>query len=205
MKKVIALSLLLAFSPAFAASKPAKAKKQTVKLDTSASVLKWTGRKITGSHDGTIKLKQGTVTLVNGAITGGELVVDMKSIENRDVASAEYKAKLVNHLKNDDFFSVDKFPTAKFKISAVEPLKEAKDGATHTITGDLTIKGITNAVSFPATVSVDGKTAQAKGTAIIDRTKWDIRYGSGKFFENLGDKTIHDDFDIEFQLSGKVK
>ncbi len=174
-----------------------------MKLDPAASVIKWEGSKklVKSAHYGTVQLKAGEVQMTGDALTGGTFEIDMASIHSEDLANApKDKAKLEGHLKNDDFFAVDKHPTATFRITNVKPLKAAKIGEpTHEITGDLTIKGKTNSVTFPAVVaSVAGKT-EAKAKIVIDRTKWDVRYGSGKFFDNLGDKVINDD--IKFDVS----
>src|SRR5690606_22867425 len=126
----------------------------------------------------------------------------MTSIIVEDLKDPEYNGKLVGHLKSDDFFSVDKFPVATFKITSVKPTN--KNLGTHEVTGNLTIKGITHAVKFPATIEFKDGLATAKGKLKVDRTKYNIRYGSGKFFENLGDKMIDDNFEIELNVISKI-
>jgi polyisoprenoid-binding protein YceI len=129
----------------------------------------------------------------------------MNSIVNLDVTNQEFNQKLVNHLKSDDFFSAGKHPKANFKIASLTPIKGAQAGAAnYTANGSLTIKGISQPVSFPVTVAVNGSTITAKSEAVVlDRTKWDIRYGSKSFFANIGDKAIYDDFTVQFNVVAK--
>lgn len=200
MKNIaFALSLFLAL-PAMA-----KEQGQTVAIDLESSVLKWTGRKVTGMHNGTIKLKSGQIQLAKGAVSGGEFEIDMNSLANEDIPEGKTREKLVGHLKSDDFFSVEKHPTAKFIITKVKAFPKAKpDGSTHNVSGKLTIKGITHPVAFPAAIKIGDGKAEAKGTVSLDRTKWNVRYGSKKFIKDIGDKAIHDNFDVELNLVGKI-
>lgn len=168
--------------------------KSSFEVDTKASKVYWTGKKVSGEHTGYLHISEGSVYVKDDAVVGADLTMDMTSIEVTDL-SGEWKDKLVAHLKNDDFFSVDKFPQSTFKITSV------KDGE---VVGDLTIKGITHEISFPAEVKVSGSSLSANGTAKIDRTRWDIKYGSGKFFSDLGDRMINDDFEIKFELAAKL-
>jgi polyisoprenoid-binding protein YceI len=196
MKTLFTSALLLtAMTASLALAKP-------VELDTAASSAKWLGKKVTGQHNGTVALKSGTVDLEKGAVKGGEFEIDMATIKNEDIKDEKNNTKLVGHLKSDDFFGVEKHPTAKFKIKSVKELKGNKE-ATHEVTGDLTIKGKTETVTFPAQIDVKGEKATAKAKIVVDRTKFDVRYGSGKFFENLGDKMINDNFDFEVDLKTK--
>lgn len=169
-----------------------------VKVDTKSSQIAWVGKKVTGQHNGTVNIKDGALEMENGQVTGGSFTIDMTTINVLDL-EGEYKGKLMGHLKSDDFFSVEKFPNAKFTITSINK-SEATD-ASHFIAGDLSIKGITNKITFPATIKiVDGK-ANATASFALDRTKWDIRYGSGSFFDGLGDKMIYDDFELSINLS----
>ena len=171
-------------------------KATTYKVDTQKSVLNWNGKKVTGEHSGTIKLSDGMMMVDGGKLTGGTFTFDMNSIVNTDLTDAGYNAKFIGHMKSDDFFNTTKFPTSTFKVTKVTP----KGGDAYDITGNMTIKGITNAVTFPATVKMAGNTITADGKATLDRTKYDIRYGSKSFFENIGDKAIYDDFTVEMKL-----
>ncbi len=192
-----ALALVLA-SPGLAAD-PAE-----FKVDTSSSTLKWLGKKVTGQHNGTIQIKRGQLKVIKNAIVNGDFAVDMTSIKVEDLKDPEYNTKLVNHLKSDDFFSVAKHQEATFAITEVKARAKAKQGEpTHDVTGQLTIKGITHPITFPATIEVKNGQVTARAKFKVDRTKYEVRYGSGKFFENLGDKMIYDDFELELDLSAK--
>lgn len=168
-------------------------------VNTDKSSLKWLGKKVTGQHDGTINIKSGTIETDGSKLTGGSFIIDMTSIKVLDIEDADYNAKLKGHLESDDFFSVASHKEAKFVITGV---KKA-DGDQYTITGDLTIKGITNSISFPAKVIVKKSGVIATADFTIDRTLWDVKYGSGSFFDGLGDKTIYDDIAFTLYLVSK--
>ena len=169
----------------------------TYKVDAAKSVLTWNGKKVTGEHSGNVKVTEGAFTVDGAKLTGGQFAFDMNSITCTDLADAGYNAKFIGHMKGEDFFNTAKFPTSTFKITKVTP----KGGDKYEITGNMTIKGITNAVTFPATVKMAGNQIMADGKATLDRTKYDIRYGSKSFFENIGDKAIYDDFTIDMKLA----
>lgn len=191
MKKSV-FSLVLAVvvgSTAFATT-PVKVEKKEVK--TSESTVTWKGYKVTGSHYGTINLKEGALMFDGDKLTGGEFVVDMTSLISTDL-EGESKGKLEGHLKSDDFFGTSNNPTSKLVFTNVK----ASGKNSYKVTGDLTIKGNTNSVTFD--VSVYGNKATA--TMKVDRSKYDVRYGSGSFFDNLGDKTIYDEFDLVVDLA----
>ena len=171
-------------------------KAATYKVDTQKSVLNWNGKKVTGEHSGTIKLSEGVMMVDGGKLTGGTFTFDMNSIVDTDLTDPGYNAKFIGHMKSEDFFNTAKFPTSTFKVTKVTP----KGGDVYDITGNMTIKGITNAVTFPATVKMTANSITADGKATLDRTKYDIRYGSKSFFENIGDKAIYDDFTVEMRL-----
>ena len=194
MTNTIGAALIVAL-PLIASAKP-------VSIDTSTSKLNWVGKKVTGQHNGTVNLKSGEVDLDGSAVKGGQFVIDMTSIADTDLTDAKNNAKLTGHLKSEDFFGVEKNPTATFKITSIKPVKGKKD-ANVEVTGDLTVKGQTNPVTFPAMVEVKDGKASAKGNISVDRTKFNVRYGSGKFFDNLGDKMINDSFDIALDLKTK--
>ena len=164
---------------------------QTFEANPSKSVLKWTGKKVTGEHHGTIKLKSGSLEVNKDKITDGKFVIDMTTITNEDL-EGDWNEKLIGHLKSDDFFSVEKYPEAVLAITGSSKMVNGK----ATLKGKLTIKGITNPIEFEATQS--GNTFSAVVT--VDRTLYNVRYGSGKFFDNLGDKTIYDDFILNVNL-----
>jgi polyisoprenoid-binding protein YceI len=172
------------------------APKDTYKINTSASSIGWVGKKVTGQHNGTVKVSGGSLEVVNGKITGGEFSIDMNSIVCEDLKDAGTNAKLIGHLKSDDFFSTANYPTATFKIKNAYP-GAVKDGKqTYKIVGNLTIKGITKHVEFDAETKTEGNKMMAVAAFKIDRSKWDIKYGSGSFFDDLGDKMIYDDIEL---------
>ena len=181
----VAIFMVLAFT------NPAKV--DTYKVDTEASSIDWIGRKITGQHTGKIKISSGDLLVNGNAIKGGSFVMDMNSM-NSD------SQKLTGHLKTDDFFSVEKNPTSKFVITKVTGA--GKDRIN--VIGDLTIKGITQSISFPATVKKEGNAIVAVAkNVMIDRSKFDIRYGSKSFFNDIGDKAIDDNFELGINLVAK--
>ncbi len=166
------------------------AQKQIV--DAKASKITWLGEKIGGEHKGTIELKSGEFTEKGNKIVSGSFVMDMTSIKDTDLDDEGYRAKLEGHLKSDDFFGVAKYPTAKLVIISSEPFK----GGKATVKADLTIKGKTNPIEF----EVDKSGKSYKGKLVVDRSKYDVRYGSKSFFDNLGDKVIYDEFTIFVDL-----
>ncbi len=178
---------------------------QNVIIDSAASSVSWVGRKVTGSHSGTVAIKDGHVTLADGALQSGEFQVDIGQVVVKDIEDPKNNAKLVGHLKSPDFFSVEQFPLVTFKIKSASKLDTVgANGENTQVHGELTIKGLTQAVDFPAKVVISGNSAEASGAVHLDRTKWDIRYGSGKFFQGLGDKLIYDEFEVSFSVKGKL-
>lgn len=165
---------------------------QDFKVNVNKSSIKWTGKKVTGEHFGHISLKNGELTIKDNKIASGKFIIDMESITNDDIESSEYNQKLIDHLKSDDFFGVQKFPTAT--LSIIESKSFEDDEAE--IKANLTIKGITNPVSFITKKNNNVYVA----SIVIDRSKYDIRYGSGSFFEGLGDKMISDEFVLDLEL-----
>lgn len=167
------------------------------KADTESSLINWKGFKPTGKHYGTVKVKSGSFTIENRKIVAGEFEIDMNSIIDLDMAAdSEYNAKLVGHLKSDDFFGVEKYPVAIFKVTSTE----AKGDQTL-IKGDLTIKEKTHPVSFLATISMDGNQLTLKSdTFMVDRSKYDIKFKSKSFFSDLGDQFIDDDMELSIHV-----
>lgn len=196
--KQIGLLTLSAILIAISAFAKDSEKDQTVyKIEQGQSKVVWTGKKVTGQHTGTLALESGVVTLNDDELAGAEIKLDMNSIANTDLTDPQWNKKLVDHLKSDDFFSVEKYPQGSFVSTSM--VKNAGE-ASYKVTGNLTLKGITHEISFPVNVEVEGNRLTANGSATIDRTKWNIKYGSGSFFSGLGDKMIYDEFDIEFNL-----
>ncbi|MES2732719.1 MAG: YceI family protein [Bacteroidota bacterium] len=166
------------------------------KVDPKKSNIVWTGKKVTGEHQGTIAVSNGTLSAKDKTLTGGSFEFDVNSITVTDIKDQAQNAKLVGHLKNDDFFAAAKYPKANFIITSATP----KGGNNYDIKGKLTIKGITNEVAFPAIVTSDANNLTAKAKITVDRTKYDIKFHSANFFENLGDKAIADNFDLDVTL-----
>lgn len=183
--KTIALALVVVLGTTMASA-------QTKTIDSKKSQINWVGEKVTGKHTGTIDFKSGYLVLDKNALKGGSFTVDMTSIVVTDLAPGKGKEKLEGHLKDEDFFGTDKFETAALDFKKIA--SKGKD--VYTVTADLTIKGITNPVTFD--IALKGNTASTK--VMIDRTKFDIKYGSGSFFDNLGDKTINDQFELNVNL-----
>lgn len=166
------------------------------KVDGSKSKIAWLAKKVTGSHNGFINISGGTLQVDGSTLTGGSFNVDTRTMTVEDIKDEKGNARLLGHLKSDDFFSVEKHPEASFAITSAKK----KSGNTYDIIGNLTIKGISQSITFPADVVVNGNQLNAKATVKIDRTKFDIKYRSNSFFENLGDKAIYDDFTLDVEL-----
>jgi polyisoprenoid-binding protein YceI len=167
---------------------------ETFEVDTTASQVAWTGYKVTGEHNGVINVKSGELQFEDGVWTGGNFEIDMTTLKVTDLEGG-MATKLEGHLKSPDFFGIEKFPTASFEITKVVSRGTA---GSYKVTGDLTIKDTTKEIKFQTTLSEDGKTADAKIT--VDRSDFNVKYGSGSFFDGLGDKTIYDEFDLNVTL-----
>lgn len=167
------------------------AQKKEINLDKS--VVEWTGKKIGGAHNGEVKIKSAFIDFENSEIVGGKVVMDMTSITNADLEDEGYKQKLVGHLKSDDFFGVEKYPTATFEVTKSARFKNGK----ASVTGKLTIKGKTEEITFDVSKNGVEYVAQVE----VDRSKFNVRYGSNSFFDNLGDKAIDDIFTLDIKLT----
>jgi len=168
----------------------------TMTVITQESQVEWLGKKVTGDHYGTISISKGELQLENDVLTGGSFEIDMNTITNKDLENQEYNQKLVGHLKSDDFFGVEKYPAASLVITSVEN----KGASKYLVHGDVTIKGITKSISFPTQLAIYGGKASATATITIDRSDFNIKYGSGSFFDGLGDKMIYDEFTLDVKL-----
>jgi polyisoprenoid-binding protein YceI len=182
--KTIAIALLVTVATT--------ANAQQKKINAATSSIAWVGKKVTGQHNGTINIKDGTLVFKKKKIKGGSITVDMSTINTTDLKAGQGKEDLDGHLKADDFFGTAKYPTAKIEFKLIS---DNGDG-TYGVTANMTIKDVTAPVSFK--IAVAGNTASTN--LKIDRTKFGIKYGSGSFFENLGDKTISDEFDLTVAL-----
>jgi YceI-like domain len=172
-------------------------------LSTSESKLQWMGKPLVGGgHEGTIKFISGFITTsASGLITRGEFVLDMNTIKNVDIKPESSAKDLEDHLKSEDFFAVAKYPRANFSILKVFPEPTATDPQRVRVTGLLSIKGITNQIVFPATISRNKESVNVKAELTIDRTKWDIIYNSKTFFSTMKDGLISDEIKIVLDLS----
>jgi polyisoprenoid-binding protein YceI len=165
---------------------------QTKKVDASKSSINWLAKKVTGQHNGTINIKDGALVFKGKKLVGGTFTADMATVTATDL-TGEYLGKLNGHLKSDDFFSTAKFATSTLVFKTIG----AKGKDVYTVTADLTIKGITNPVTFDITVADNSATTKF----MVDRTKYDIKYGSKSFFESIGDKAIYDEFELTVNLT----
>ncbi|GAB4403744.1 MAG: YceI family protein [Bacteroidia bacterium] len=172
----------------------------TYKADPAASTIKWKAAKVTGEHFGSIQLKEGAFEYSDGKLIGGSFTVNMQTITVEDIKDPGMNGKLTGHLKSDDFFGVEKYPTSTFVVKQV--VSRGKPGE-YKVIGDITIKGITKEIRFNAVVDTDasGK-LHAKADIALDRTDYNVRYGSGSFFDDLGDRTIYDEFTLSIDVVG---
>lgn len=180
------LSFILTFSIMSFTANP---EKKIVK--TQNSTIAWKAYKVTGFHEGPVQLKEGFFTFEDDKLIGGEFIIDMNTIDATDVKGL-IKKKLVNHLKSDDFFNVKDHPTSKLVITNVE----ASESGTYKVTADVTITGTTHPSTFDMVINGN----KASATLKIDRTKYGLKYRSGSFFDDLGNKLIYDEFDVVVNL-----
>jgi polyisoprenoid-binding protein YceI len=169
---------------------------QKAEVDLKKSSVEWTGKKLTGEHYGNVALTKGELLFKDIKLSGGSFEIDMTSITCSDISDDKSNKRLVDHLKSEDFFAVAKFPTAKFVITKAD----LTGTNNYNISGDLTIKGITHTITFPATVNIVSGVTSATATIVFDRSKYDIKFGSQSFFENLGDKLVYDDVEMKINL-----
>lgn len=178
-------------------------KKYTVNV--AESVIEWKGFKPTGTHNGTINIENGVFKTEDGALQSGTFLIDMKSIVSLDL-EGDMKANLENHLKGTvegkegDFFNVDSFPTGAFEITG----SKAMEGGKTMLSGNLALKGVKNNISFPVTVNdTEDMLTITSEPFTIDRTKWNVNYGSKSVFDNLGDEFINDDIELKITVKAK--
>ena len=197
MKKIMLLVTLSIFTLFAIATKPHI---DYVKVDIHKSTIKWKGSKVTEGHEGLIQIEEGFLMIDHGTLVGGQIDINMNSISNTDM-EGRMKARIEGHLKSDDFFYVEKFPISTLKISEVikDSSTEGDMASSYTIVADLTIKEITNTIEFVADININRNQFSATAKIKIDRTEWDIKYNSGNYFKDLGDKLILDA--IEFDIS----
>lgn len=198
MKKVILIVAVLFAAVMNAQEKTSKVAPSVIDVDNST--VNWKGFKPTGEHFGTIGISEGFLEINQGKLIGGSFIFDMNTIVDTDMpADNEYNAKLVGHLKSQDFFDVAKYPTAKFEITSVKEIK-----GKLSISGNLTIKDQTHNITFQASLSTkDGKPTLTSEKFMVNRADYNVKYGSKSFFNDLKDKFINDEFEISFDLKTK--
>ncbi|MBO9684923.1 MAG: YceI family protein [Flavisolibacter sp.] len=167
-----------------------------IPIDTKESVVEWKGSNSFGTHEGYVSISKGELIIENGQLRGGSAVVNMNTIVDEQHSGDN---GLIQHLKNPDFFDVEKYPGASIAITRVAEIKTGE----IEVTANLTIKGIANTVTFPAKIEIKDEIVKADGSFIIDRTNWGIRYKSGKFFDLLADKTISDYIEFKVKIVAK--
>lgn len=178
----------------------------TYEVDVTQSTLNWKGTKVGKEHIGTIGIQNGTIAVEKNAITAGSFVIDMKAIKNTDLTEDNGNSKLVGHLMSPDFFDAEKFPTSKFEITGTEKLATPDSaGNNYKIMGNLTIKDVTKNITIAANVTMDSTQFSATSKFNIDRADFNVQYGSGKFFKNLGDKAIGDIIEYDLNLKATPK
>ena len=171
-------------------------------IDTEQSEIQWTGRNLNGTHTGTLKLLSGTIEVESSRVTRGAFMIDMQSIRDKDIENSEMRHLLNSHLASDDFFDVKRFPTAEFRLTRIAPIEGAAAGSPNAeFSGELIMKGVSREISFRGVTAPtpDGRLA-AEAHFDIDRTQWNVLYGSGKFYEKLGKHLVHDDVTISLKL-----
>ena len=168
----------------------------TYKINPAQSSVKWVGKKVTGEHSGNVTISGGSLIATNNVVSGGSADIDLSSLTVTDITDAASNAKLVGHLKSADFFNTATYPKATLTITSVK--LKTKDN--YDVTGNLTIKGITNPVTFPAVIQTTADKVTATAVITIDRTKYDIKYRSTSYFGDLGDKAIDNNFTLNVNV-----
>lgn len=200
MKKLFTLAAIAGFALSVVAiSQPKKQTAASLKVDVKESTFKWTGKKVTGEHWGYVKFSDGVVTVDGKKLTGGTFTMDMTTIDVQDL-QGEYNGKLVGHLKSEDFFAVDRFKTSTLKIKSLSAIAGAAAGSPNfNVTADLTIKGITKEISFPAQVIVTKDKVIANAEFNVDRTQYDVKY------KGMSDNLIDDNFKVNVRVVANAK
>ena len=165
------------------------------KVVVSLSRIEWKGRKITGTHNGTVDIREGEFIVNEGKLTSGEFVVDTTTIKVLDITDPATNAQFVGHMVSGDFFASAVYPEASFEITAVK---------NNHVEGNLTIKGIKQTIGFDADIHIAGDTLTATGKMIIDRTRFGMKFRSGNFFKDLGDGLIQNDFELNVHITAKA-
>jgi polyisoprenoid-binding protein YceI len=177
------------------------------KLSGTQNLINWIGTKPGGKHNGTLNISEGKISVSGNLVTSGSFTFDMNSIIDLDLDNPQMNERLIKHLKSSDFFDAEKFPLANFNIVSVKLLKStsaAKEGEVipnSEVTGNLTIKGITKSITFPARIIIEKNVVSVSTNPFsINRTWWGVNYQSKSIFAELKDKFIHDEIILNFNL-----
>lgn len=175
-------------------------------IQTGQSEVAWLGQTIVGrSHDGTIGIQSGELYVYNGTLLGGRVDIDMNQIVVLDIEDPDLNARLRGHLMNDDFFAVDQYPVSTLEIASFEPIEgAAAGGPNYRVTGNLTIRGITHGIAFDAFVDQNESRIHATADFAFDRSLYNVRFRSGRFFEDLGENLIIDDIGLGVNLIAEL-
>ena len=176
---------------------PATMAQNTIPIDPGKSKITWHASKVTGAHEGHVSVRSGSIVVKEGGLQGVEVDMDMGTITCTDISSEASNARLVDHLKSEDFFAVEDHPTATFRSTSVE-ISDQEGSVSYYITGDLTIKDITHPITFNARQLANED--RYLGTLTFDRTKYDIKYRSGAFFPEIGDRMIYDEVQLDLDI-----
>lgn len=174
-------------------------------LDPKKCKVEWTAKGVGKQHNGTVDITTGSIFIDTKQITNIYAFMDMKTIRNADIKDAGFNKQLTDHLKSADFFNISKYPSATFKLKKATRLDVPEGQVNYTIVGDLAMHGITKSVEFPATVIMGKKKVTATALVTIDRTQWEVKYNSGNYFQDLGDKLIEDKIDLKLILEGNLQ
>jgi len=173
-------------------------------VNPQESTVEWTGRSLGGKHQGTVGLTGGEISVKGGRAAGGWFTLDMTSLANTDLADPGVRSMLIKHLRSDDFFDVEKFPQARFVLGSIEPITGAMPGSlNHRVSGCLLLKGVEAGLEFDASIALapDGEGALvARANFDLDRTRWNVLYGSGKFYERLGKHLVNDLITLDLKI-----
>ncbi len=187
-------------------NKPVEIQKaDTYVVDVDKSKIFWTGKGVGKQHTGFVTIQSGTVLIDTKTVTGGFMYINMKSITDTDIKDAGFNKNLVDHLKSPDFFFAAKFPTSTFKIIKAERLDVPEGQPNYKVSGELAIKGIKKPIDFMSTIKYVKKSIVITGDAEFDRTAYEIKYNSGNFFQDLGDKLIEDKIQLRLDIHADIK
>ncbi|WP_029904179.1 YceI family protein [Prevotella sp. 10(H)] len=174
-------------------------------VDPSASSIHWTGSKVGGSHYGTLALKSGSIAVNGEEVVSGSFIIDMNSIKDEDLTDAKMNEMLVNHLKSEDFFDVAKYPESAFTLTKIEAASSPNDSANYMISGNLKMKDAEKNITFGAKVTQDNNVYKAVTVPFtIDRTQWNVKYGSKTLFSNLKENIVNDNIELQITIVAKA-